>query len=239
MKKYLGLLIVLIIALSAGINTVRAEDSAVSGGIKACTMEAKLCPDGSYVGRTGPNCEFSACPGSGEGGDVRKLPIQSGSRNDDALREAAKQKLENLREAIKSEKDAAKAKIKEDRINMRINALARFDAAVTRISNLEARVNTEIATLEAKGVDVSGAKTLVATADSNLNTARAKITEINSILSVSINELTAANKTQLVALAKDTQNIIKQAHQALRDAVKLLKDALKATMDEQTNAGND
>jgi hypothetical protein len=27
----------------------------------ACTMEAKLCPDGSYVGRTGPNCEF-VCP---------------------------------------------------------------------------------------------------------------------------------------------------------------------------------
>ena len=28
----------------------------------ACTQEAKLCPDGSYVGRTGPKCEFSACP---------------------------------------------------------------------------------------------------------------------------------------------------------------------------------
>lgn len=28
----------------------------------ACTMEAKLCPDGSYVGRTGPNCEFISCP---------------------------------------------------------------------------------------------------------------------------------------------------------------------------------
>ena len=27
-----------------------------------CTMEAKLCPDGSTVGRTGPNCEFTACP---------------------------------------------------------------------------------------------------------------------------------------------------------------------------------
>ena len=26
-----------------------------------CTMEAKLCPDGSYVGRTGPKCEFAAC----------------------------------------------------------------------------------------------------------------------------------------------------------------------------------
>jgi hypothetical protein len=31
------------------------------GGI-ACTMEAKLCPDGSAVGRTGPKCEFAPCP---------------------------------------------------------------------------------------------------------------------------------------------------------------------------------
>jgi hypothetical protein len=30
----------------------------------ACTMEAKQCPDGSFVGRSGPNCEFEACPSS-------------------------------------------------------------------------------------------------------------------------------------------------------------------------------
>jgi len=30
----------------------------------ACTEEAKLCPDGSAVGRTGPNCEFAPCPGT-------------------------------------------------------------------------------------------------------------------------------------------------------------------------------
>lgn len=28
----------------------------------ACTMDARECPDGSFVGRTGPNCEFAACP---------------------------------------------------------------------------------------------------------------------------------------------------------------------------------
>ena len=28
-----------------------------------CTQDAKLCPDGSGVGRTGPNCEFAPCPG--------------------------------------------------------------------------------------------------------------------------------------------------------------------------------
>lgn len=27
-----------------------------------CTMEAKICPDGSSVGRTGLNCEFAPCP---------------------------------------------------------------------------------------------------------------------------------------------------------------------------------
>ena len=30
----------------------------------ACTADARVCPDGSYVGRTGPNCEFAACPAS-------------------------------------------------------------------------------------------------------------------------------------------------------------------------------
>ena len=28
----------------------------------ACTMDAKICPDGSAVGRSGPKCEFEACP---------------------------------------------------------------------------------------------------------------------------------------------------------------------------------
>lgn len=30
---------------------------------QACTMDARICPDGSAVGRTGPNCEFAPCPG--------------------------------------------------------------------------------------------------------------------------------------------------------------------------------
>ena len=50
-------------------------------------MEAKFCPDGSAVGRTGPNCEFAECPavdatndnGIGEGGGSI-LPYNSGVR---------------------------------------------------------------------------------------------------------------------------------------------------------------
>lgn len=36
----------------------------------ACTQEAKLCPDGTAVGRTGPNCEFAPCPGGNNQGIV-------------------------------------------------------------------------------------------------------------------------------------------------------------------------
>ncbi len=37
-------------------------NSPTNGGQVACTQEAKLCSDGSYVDRTGPKCEFAACP---------------------------------------------------------------------------------------------------------------------------------------------------------------------------------
>ena len=37
----------------------------------ACTLEAKLCPDGSAVGRTGPKCEFAPCPDVKETTTVR------------------------------------------------------------------------------------------------------------------------------------------------------------------------
>ena len=35
---------------------------APDAGLQACTEEAKLCPDGSAVGRTGPDCAFAPCP---------------------------------------------------------------------------------------------------------------------------------------------------------------------------------
>jgi len=44
-----------------------------------CTQEAKSCGDGTYVGRTGPNCEFAPCPGEKPTADftpTKDNPIQ-------------------------------------------------------------------------------------------------------------------------------------------------------------------
>jgi hypothetical protein len=47
----------------AGVKTVVATSKTEEGIV--CTTDAKLCPDGSYVSRTGPSCSFAVCP-SGE-----------------------------------------------------------------------------------------------------------------------------------------------------------------------------
>lgn len=63
MKKYiitsLGFLAVPLLAFALTVS----NDTSASVGGNVCTMDAKLCPDGSYVGRSGPACEFAACPG--------------------------------------------------------------------------------------------------------------------------------------------------------------------------------
>lgn len=57
--------IVGIVALGFALSLWAVNTRVVEAPVpQACTMEAKLCPDGSAVGRTGPNCEFAECPTS-------------------------------------------------------------------------------------------------------------------------------------------------------------------------------
>ncbi len=70
-KLILFILISLVIVLAtimAFIIITKSEVSAPANGdtddnMIACTMDVKLCPDGSYVGRIPPDCEFAPCPG--------------------------------------------------------------------------------------------------------------------------------------------------------------------------------
>ena len=65
-KIIYGLLVVAVLAF--GVSVWLTSQNSPSDGVvpppvegTMCTMDAMQCPDGSYVGRTGPSCEF-VCP---------------------------------------------------------------------------------------------------------------------------------------------------------------------------------
>ena len=60
MQKTILISIVCVVVVLTGIYIF--SNSPAEAPTIACTLEAKICPDGSAVGRTGPNCEFTPCP---------------------------------------------------------------------------------------------------------------------------------------------------------------------------------
>ena len=64
MKRLFFVVVILIALIFVGIFTWGRVQKEIAKTPKqvACTMEAKICPEGSAVGRTGPNCEFALCP---------------------------------------------------------------------------------------------------------------------------------------------------------------------------------
>jgi len=57
---FAGIVLIVLIGFAGFFYRNVAERNAVPP--TACTMEAKICPNGESVGRTGPACEFTACP---------------------------------------------------------------------------------------------------------------------------------------------------------------------------------
>lgn len=70
-KNKIALLAVFGLLLLIGILYIILINISAPSERVSCTQEAKQCPDGSYVSRTGSDCEFAACPG-GSGTELWK-----------------------------------------------------------------------------------------------------------------------------------------------------------------------
>jgi hypothetical protein len=56
------LIVILVVVVVVGYFLLNKDNNSSDGELVACTQEARQCSDGSFVGRTGPNCEFVECP---------------------------------------------------------------------------------------------------------------------------------------------------------------------------------
>ena len=88
MRRYVIALGAMALAIAIALWAVNVRTAKAPGDGQACTTEAKICLDGSAVGRVGPNCEFAPCPevvatsttGGGGSGGGSILPYTSGVR---------------------------------------------------------------------------------------------------------------------------------------------------------------
>jgi len=67
MNKIIVALIGIVVVLAGALYFLPELKNTPNPDGVACTAEAKMCPDGSGVGRVGPNCEFAECPVVGIG----------------------------------------------------------------------------------------------------------------------------------------------------------------------------
>jgi hypothetical protein len=80
--------IALCIAIPAILSGCRSKpDTAKPDEGVACTQDAKVCPDGSAVGRQGPACEFAPCPG--EDADAKPATDAPAEGSGDGAEEAS------------------------------------------------------------------------------------------------------------------------------------------------------
>lgn len=58
----LGIVLITVLGLGGFLYRYTLERPNTLVGPGACTTDAKVCPDGTSVGRSGPSCGFAACP---------------------------------------------------------------------------------------------------------------------------------------------------------------------------------
>lgn len=66
--KFFALILISAVLILASCQQSASGNPPANKNRVVCTQDVKQCPGGSYVGRTGPNCEFAACPAGNSAG---------------------------------------------------------------------------------------------------------------------------------------------------------------------------
>ncbi len=77
MQKFIFSLIFILVIVGGGVYLISKGDKKVSEDTVLCAMDVQMCPDGSYVSRTGPQCEFEKCGDSPLGSHADIIKVSS------------------------------------------------------------------------------------------------------------------------------------------------------------------
>src|SRR3989344_2683473 len=149
MKKHINFsvsFIIIILSLFVGVishaeeNTTTSNTATVSNTGVVCTMDVKLCSDGSSVGRVGPNCEFAKCPKLSA--EVRAR-VNVGTRLNDERDE-----IKNISEENKIRLEAMITSVKEQREVFRANLEIKREEAQTKMVEMRTKLKAELGVIK-------------------------------------------------------------------------------------------
>lgn len=201
-----------------------------------CTADAKECPDGSFVGREGPNCEFVPCPGA-ESKTVRpQTPVAERnvvreSQVDRQARVAERREQVEARKALLVEKRGERKAALAERSQLRLQT--RVQKMTQHLENIEARLReahtrmlAHIAKVEENSVAQPVAREHLSDMQKHLDGLDADIASFTAIANaVLVSEDPRAAMSDVRAATELVKESASGARDSLRHAVESLRGA--------------
>lgn len=231
---------------------VYAEETKTSEQPVACTMDAKICPDGTSVGRSLPNCEF-VCPGENTPRDINtnKNKIAERKVQLEQIIQSIKEKRTLFKLNMEVSKEQAKLKIEEMKTSLRLNlskikdegkkisiekivSLVQsintkttdiFSKKIDQIENVLISIESRISKAEDKGLDVSSVKIEVTKSEQAIEEVRGFI----SIQSEKVYEVSITSESTLKTEMKNLRDSFSKDIKALISEVKFVRETVKNT----------
>lgn len=146
-------------------------------------------------------------------------------------REAFRQQLEEKRDAFRAEVETRREEFKNATREMKLKFWdgakrmlgERFAVAVRNMERLQERVASIIEKLKEDGEDTGAAEEYLETSKDKLADAKSKVDEIKALIPESGEEITPEVFEQIKLKAREARDLIKESHNALKNAVRELK----------------
>lgn len=245
-KNYASLFIIIILSVVLGFTAYAEDDdtSTTSDQPVACTMDAKVCPDGSSVGRVGPNCEFAKCPGEGknplgrpllkpeirdrmqEVNDDRKENREENQANRKEMLDELKQKkdeIKTFREEHKAQIEEVLQSVKDKREAFKTELEAKREEIKTKREEMRAKFQEELAKIKDEKKKLSAEKIVSIIEELNTkatNNLSGRVEKIENVLvsvesRISKGEENGLDVTQAKAEAEKAKQAIEDARSAI------------------------
>lgn len=204
----------------------------------ACTMDAMMCPDGSYVGRTGPKCEF-VCPNISVSTTSNETNGAGATTTAENSSSTPPQETDSVatKPVIKDHQQSALTEANQKRItNLSANISNRLDAVVARLFNIITRIESRIILLKQQGFNTSNSESELRNATAKLVNAKNLLTKIDTLVLEAVTSEQPYTSWQTVRIHyEEIMQLIREAYASLKETVTLLKEVSKNPQSGETN----